>query len=151
MTVPSVKQVFFETSEKFGGRDCNIMGISALKGWVAFLQVLSPVGQKESMKKRPIHVFYFLLLSIFHVDWNLEIETDKYSKQFILSVCLIVFFISINREGVREGILWLVESIKNNSVVRPPMQKEITWPWCHSVATWQQMVLSFPPTLLSSV
>lgn len=32
MTVPSVKQVFFETSEKFGGRDCNIMGISALKG-----------------------------------------------------------------------------------------------------------------------
>lgn len=61
MTVPSVKQVFFETSEKFGGRDCNIMGISALKG-----------------------------------------------------------------EGVREGILWLVESIKNNSVVRPPMQKEIT-------------------------
>lgn len=66
------------------------------------------------------------LLSIFHVDWNLEIETDKYGKQFILSVCLIVFFISINREGVREGILWLVESIKNNSVVRPPMQKEIT-------------------------
>lgn len=93
---------------------------------MAFLQVLSPVGQKESMKKRPIHVFNFLLLSIFHVDWNLEIETDKYGKQFILSVCLIVFFISINREGVREGILWLVESIKNNSVVRPPMQKEIT-------------------------
>ena len=32
MTVPSVKQVFFESSEKFGGRDSNIMGISALKG-----------------------------------------------------------------------------------------------------------------------
>lgn len=93
---------------------------------MAFQRVLSPVAQKESMKKRPIHVFNFLLLSIFHVDWNLEIETDKYGKQFILSVCLIVFFISINREGVREGILWLVESIKNNSVVRPPMQKEIT-------------------------
>lgn len=69
---------------------------------MAFLQVLSPVGQKESMKKRPIHVFNFSLLSIFHVDWNLEIETDKYGKQFILSVCLIDCILYLYKQGRSE-------------------------------------------------
>jgi hypothetical protein len=44
--------------------------------------------------------------------------------------CWFIFCFSFlcNSEGVKEGILWMVESVKNNSVIRPPVQKEITWP-----------------------
>ena len=40
------------------------------------------------------------------------------SKQYL-------FFCS--RDGVEEGIDWLVEAIKRNTAARPPQQKEITW------------------------
>ncbi|CAO1414835.1 unnamed protein product [Diamesa serratosioi] len=39
--------------------------------------------------------------------------------------CLIIPISAINAEGVDEGIKWLVDSLKRNSIVRPPRTQEI--------------------------
>lgn len=77
--------------------------------------------------------------------WNVYLELLKRSGCYTVLSFVDFFCFILNREGVREGILWLVESIKNNSVVRPPIQKEITWPsYCHR--DMQQTVLSLVST-----
>lgn len=40
---------------------------------------------------------------------------------------LLIKFVSNSRDGVNDGILWLVDCIKRNCFIRPPIQKDITW------------------------
>lgn len=82
MGVREIKPVFQQAGDHIGRRDCLIMPVSALTGYIFF-------------------------------RWT-----------FAAQVNLIQLFLFPHREGVDEGIKWLVDAVVRNSPIRPAKEKD---------------------------
>jgi hypothetical protein len=133
LTVADIKTDFKGSAHKIGHRDCSVMGTSALNGWVSFtilhLFQLSVIQNLIFSGKNEI-------LSVANaLELHLNTSLSYYSFPFTIS-CTPCFLYTIEcplkisfasfRDGVQEGIQWIVDSVKRNSIARPPTQKDIT-------------------------